>query len=130
MRNKSLIAGVSAAVLLLATMGTPLTAAANDYNWNGYQSKRIYQQHDRRYDSNRYDNRRYYAPPRYVYRNDNRRHHAPPRYVYRAPKRVYYYAPPPPPPPRYHYRDRHDDDYNDFLVPFVIGGVVGYYLNN
>ena len=127
MRNKSLITGMSAAVLLLATMGAPLTASAGSHHWNGYQSQGFHQQ-DRRYERNRYNNRRHYAPPRYVYRHNNRRHYAPPRYVYRAPKRVYYYAPPPP--PRYYYRDRHDDGYNDFLVPFVIGGVVGYYLNN
>jgi hypothetical protein len=115
MRNKSLITGMSAAVLLLVTMGAPLTASADSHNWNGYQNHKAYQQYDRRHERNRYDNRRHYAPP---------------RYVYRAPKRVYYYAPPPPPPPRYYYHDRHDDGYDDFLVPFVIGGVVGYYLNN
>lgn len=121
MRNKSLITGMSAAVLLLATMGAPLTADAGSRDWDERQNHRLHQQHDRRYDRNRYDNRRHY------------RHYAPPRYVYRAPKRVYYYAPPPPPPPpppRYRYRDRHDHNADDFLVPFVIGGVVGYYLNN
>ncbi|WP_177418247.1 hypothetical protein [endosymbiont of Lamellibrachia barhami] len=108
MRNKSLITALSASTLILVSLGVPLAAVAEPYDEAGMIKVGDYSyraEQSRKHERWRHKERRHSQHHRHW--KSNRHHWGYPAYRY----------------PRHHYY------YDDALGAFVLGGLLGYYLN-
>lgn len=108
MRNKSLITALSASTLILMSLGAPLAAEAEPNDKAGMIKTGDYSYRAERPSKHeRWHHRKHRHSQHHRHWKGNRHHWKYPAYRY----------------PRQHYY------YDDALGAFVLGGILGYYLN-